>query len=137
MDKPDAANFPAPTILVFDDNHIKSQKLTQVLLERGYHVETAFSNAEAFTVLNQQRVNIIILDHLRPWLYGFDFCRRLKKGSGTAHIPVLLVVMLNDKLVRMRARELGITNVISRPMSDADFLQAIQETLMAEMHERD
>jgi len=56
------------TILIVDDNKEIVHSLGELLKFEGYRIETAYDGMEALEVLEQRRVDLILLDVMMPRL---------------------------------------------------------------------
>jgi two-component system, chemotaxis family, response regulator PixH len=117
------------TVLVFADNHFNCEWLVEMLTYAGYRALETFNTAEALALAKEKNVSAVVVDHLKPWLSAFDFCRFMKNDPTTAAIPILMVNALNDQLVRKTAHLLGVKGIINRSMSEASFLSAVKNVI--------
>jgi signal transduction histidine kinase/DNA-binding response OmpR family regulator len=78
------------TILVVDDESDVTSYLAAVLTSRGYRIVTAGSGAEALTLAEKQRPDLIILDVMMPGMTGWEVLRRLRE-SALAEVPVIVL----------------------------------------------
>ena len=79
-------------ILVADDERY-IVRLVQVKLERiGYEVVTAFDGKEALEKVDAEKPDLVILDHMLPYLHGFDVLERLRKNPATCELPVIMLM---------------------------------------------
>ena len=58
--------FPTQKILVVDDNPIALKVLSSALESKGYDVFTAVDGPEAFTIVRQEKPDLILLDIFFP-----------------------------------------------------------------------
>ena len=111
-------------ILVIDDDPRNIFAITAVLKSRGYKVIAASQMAEAFTLLDEQAVGIILMDMMMPDMDGYEAIPLLKKDPRYQSIPVISVTaqaMPGDKEKSMAA---GADGYVSKPV-DIDLLTNI------------
>ncbi|PIQ88445.1 MAG: hypothetical protein COV72_08270 [Candidatus Omnitrophica bacterium CG11_big_fil_rev_8_21_14_0_20_42_13] len=78
-------------ILVVDDNPNERAAVERVLLRSGYEVIQATSGREALLILNQRKIDCVLLDHLMPDMDGLEVARQIKKDERLKIIPVIML----------------------------------------------
>jgi diguanylate cyclase (GGDEF)-like protein/PAS domain S-box-containing protein len=68
----------AKTLLIVDDEADVSASLVRVLSDEGYRILTAHNANEAFDVLAQNTVHVVISDHRMPVMTGAEFLGKVK-----------------------------------------------------------
>src|SRR5260370_32194278 len=71
------------TVLVIDDLDINREVLRRLLEDDGYGVLCARRASEAMEILDQSRIDLVILDLLLPDGDGMEFCRRFRANRRT------------------------------------------------------
>src|SRR5947199_7813890 len=85
-----AAKNPA-TVLIVNDNQVQLDLLRELLEAEAYKIFVADNAERALEITSTVRLDIVISDVVRPGMNGMELCRRLKRDSRTAPIPVLLI----------------------------------------------
>jgi diguanylate cyclase (GGDEF)-like protein/PAS domain S-box-containing protein len=78
-------------VLVVDDDRASRNMMRLVLEEEGFDVATATSGHEALELASSGPPDVVMLDIQMPGMDGVETCRRLKRSSETAAVPVLFV----------------------------------------------
>jgi PAS domain S-box-containing protein len=104
----------ARTVLVIDDDPEACELMRRHLGEQGFTVRLANSGVEGLAMARLLRPDAITLDVLMPGMDGWETLAGLQADPLTAHIPVILVTMLDD---RSRGYALGAWEVLSKPVS--------------------
>lgn len=111
-------------LLVDDEERFLST--TKILLEkRGLAVSTAKSGIEALKVLDEKRIDIVILDVQMPGMDGVEVLRKIKQ-----RFPLLEVIMLTGHASLESAVEglkLGAFDYVMKPCNVPDMLEKIKE----------
>ncbi len=106
------------TLLVVDDVPENIATLAGVL--RGqYRVLFATRGQEALDIVQQQRVDLILLDVMMPEMDGYEVCRRLKADMATRDIPVIFVTAMGEDSDQARGLELGAVDYLLKPCAPA------------------
>jgi|BarGraIncu00222A_1022003.scaffolds.fasta_scaffold01538_6 Response regulator containing CheY-like receiver, AAA-type ATPase, and DNA-binding domains len=95
-----------------------------------------FDRAElALAWINNQTPDLVITDYKLPGLDGIEFIERLRSGYKSREIPVLMITMAGDLLLPTRARGVGATAFLRRPV-DHDLVRARIRSLLSRRHSR-
>jgi sigma-B regulation protein RsbU (phosphoserine phosphatase) len=103
------------SILVVDDNEINRDMLTRRLARLGYEMQSAPGGREALELLQEQRVDLILLDVMMPDMDGYEVLRRLKSDRAQREIPVLMISALDELDSVVRCIELGAEDYLFKP----------------------
>ena len=79
------------TVLVVDDDPTAVEVIAAFLPTPAYAVVRAYGGAEAITLAQRLRPDLIFLDLMMPDVSGFDVVEALQRNSETARIPILVV----------------------------------------------
>ena len=91
----------------------------------NYEVRTYLSGAEFLG--DAPNVGCLVVDYRMPGLSGLDLVSELRKRS--ISVPTILITATSDPLVERRAAELGISQVLHKPLSHRVLIDAISEEL--------
>ncbi|KAJ6645067.1 Response regulator PleD [Pseudolycoriella hygida] len=105
-------------VLVVDDIHSNVKLLEAKLLGEYYTVFTASNGQGALTMLEQNKIDIILLDVMMPDMNGFETCKKIKTNLSTTHIPVIMVTALSDTEDRVKGLEAGADEFLTKPIDD-------------------
>ena len=101
-------------ILVVDDEIINIKTVEHILKdEPDYQVIGVRTKEQAFDVLKEQKVNLVLVDLKSPDIGGLALSQRIKEKY---HIPVVL--MTSDRSVEIieKIMELGIDDYLTKPL---------------------
>lgn len=113
----------SPLILIADDVAANVELLVDQLTAMGYRTVTAVDGPSAMESAFIHLPDLCILDVSMPAgdlevdhrATGFEVCRRIKRDSRTARIPVIFVTALNDTTDRVKAIEAGGDDFLTKP----------------------
>ncbi len=117
------------TILIVEDNPAMSLMIRQSLEQDGYHFLEAKNGAEALTLYQQSKPDIILMDAVMPVMDGFKSCAQLQKLPGGNHTPVLMITGLSDTASVEHAFAAGAVDFIPKPVHWAVLRQRVRRTL--------
>jgi CheY-like chemotaxis protein len=111
------------TVLVVDDDVDWRQLLRESLEKAGYRVIEAPRGDVALTSVEQQRPDVVVLDHHMPGLNGLDVTARLR--TRWPLLPIVLMSAFGDAHVMERAHELGVTRYLDKPFPISTLVEQI------------
>jgi response regulator RpfG family c-di-GMP phosphodiesterase len=126
-----------PRILCVDDEPVNLKLFDAFLLPQGYDVLHAYNGRQALELIQEQKVDLVLLDVMMPDLNGFEVCRRIKDDPAYAHIPVIMITSLKFTKERIQGIEAGAEDFISKPIDQGEVLARIKMLLkMKELNEQ-
>jgi len=115
------------TILVVDDTEANIDMLLAILKE--YDVIPATSGEDALSLLEEEKVDLVLLDIIMPEMDGFDVCRQIKKNSNTTDIPVIFITAKDDEESIEEAYKIGGVDYITKPFRPRELLARVKTHL--------
>lgn len=117
-------------ILVADDSKLVLSLISSLIksLDEHYQVLTANNGAEAITVAENEKPDLILMDWQMPTMSGLDALKKIKESTVTQHIPV---VMLTASENTAEAFRFGATDFIQKPFQKEEFITRIKNILAA------
>jgi two-component system, OmpR family, phosphate regulon response regulator PhoB len=106
---------PGTSVLVIDDDADLQNVVGAMLRGAGFAVGAVSSAEEAFDDLRRSRPNLVVLDWNLPGMSGVDFCRRLRKDSSLARLPVLFLTAHSTTQDVVTAFAAGADDFVSKP----------------------
>ncbi len=118
------------TVLVADDT-ITTRTLQKSLLEMaGFRVITAKDGEEAFSLLQQEAVQVLVTDVQMPRLDGFDLTARVRNDPRFRNLPVILVTSLGSEADKARGIEVGAdAYIVKKEYEKGKILEVIRQLL--------
>jgi DNA-binding response OmpR family regulator len=89
-------------LLVEDDRFLLSLYSAKFVAE-GFAVAGALTAAEALTEAQSFKPDLILLDIMLPDEDGLSVLKKLKRGKGTANLPIVILSNLSEPTYREQA----------------------------------
>lgn len=116
-------------ILLVDDEVDFLTLMSRRLQSMGYVIETAPCGLVCLEKVHSFMPDLILLDLRMPRKDGWEVCEELSKSPSTKDIPVLLLTAMSQGDVEKRAAQLGVKEVLSKPLDSGKLFQLIKEHL--------
>ena len=114
------------TVLVVEDER-KIRDLVRSYLEReGIEVVSTSSGAEAITLAQRVRPDLVVLDLRLPDVPGEEVARELRRVS---QVPILMLTAKSGEEDRIRGLELGADDYVTKPFSPRELVLRVQAIL--------
>ena len=121
------------TILIVDDN-ADIRAYLRTILQGKYQVSEAADGQQGLAVANEIVPDIIVSDVMMPVMNGLEFCQRVKDGTATSHIPVILLTARALSSHQIEGYQSGADAYITKPFS-AELLLARIDNLLQSRHQ--
>ncbi|HEY4361535.1 MAG TPA: HD domain-containing phosphohydrolase [Bryobacteraceae bacterium] len=109
----------APTILIVDDIDLNRRLLKAMLKTAPYHILEAKRPSEAFSIMDREKVDLLIVDQAMPEMSGTDFCALVKNDRRTQLIPVLVTTSVQGVDNEVAGFESGADEFLIKPLHPA------------------
>jgi putative two-component system response regulator len=116
------------TILIVDDNETNIENL-MTLLENKYDLLAAIDGESAIELLEEEKVDLILLDIMMPGIDGFETCKRIKQNQELNNIPIIFITAKTDEDSIEKAYEVGGVDYITKPFRTREVLSRISTHL--------
>ena len=132
---PESASLSDVRVLVADDNATNRRMLVELLTAWRMRASSAASGFEALHLLRDahrrdQPFTLLIADAHMPEMDGFALCGRAL-GMPSLVESVVLMMTPADQEDLSRARHLGLTNLVTKPVRRAELRRAMLDALGA------
>lgn len=111
--------------LVEDDGAI-ARNLTRLLRSEDFAVTQASTQAEAFSILNEERFDLALVDVSLPDGNGFTVCTEIKE---TQDIPVIFLTASGDEASVVTGLNMGADDYITKPFRPRELVARIRAAL--------
>ena len=111
-------HFTAPDakVLVVDDNLV-NLKIARGLLEPyGMQVDVCKSGAQALTIADQNRYDLVFMDHMMPDMDGVETTSRLRGIAEYRDVPIVALTANAISGMREMFLEKGMNDFLSKPI---------------------
>ncbi|MCW1841528.1 response regulator [Prosthecomicrobium hirschii] len=115
-----------PHILVVEDDQEIRALVARYLKANGLRVTTAPAAREMDRILQEARIDLLVLDVNLPGEDGFSICRRLRNGTP---LPIIMLTARTEEIDRVLGLEMGADDYLGKPFSPRELLARIRAVL--------
>jgi len=123
---------PKPLVLIVEDDEPAKELLATYLESEGYEAAWATTGADALEQAARLAPDAITLDLLLPDGNGLKTLHQLKSDPATAHIPVIVVSILDE---RGMGFALGAAEYLTKPVEKEKLVAAVRKLIPASKSE--
>ncbi|HEY1382953.1 MAG TPA: response regulator [Dongiaceae bacterium] len=113
-------------ILVVDDDKEIRSLLSKFLAKNGLRVSVAAEGREMRRVLEEAKIDLIVLDIMLPGDSGLTLCGQLR---ATTTIPILMLTAVAEDTDRIIGLEMGADDYLAKPFNPRELLARIRAIL--------
>lgn len=114
-------------VLVIDDDPVVGKSFKRVLAGKGYAVMSVAGGAEALERLKHEDYDVVYADIKMPGMSGLEVTERIK--ASRPWLPVVIVTGYGSEANEARAKELGVSAFLRKPLSPEMIEGSAQEAL--------
>ncbi|MGF1513768.1 MAG: response regulator [Elainellaceae cyanobacterium] len=113
---PPSRRSTAPAVACVDDSPMVCQSLEQIVRSSGYEFVGILDASRAIAALLNRKPQVIFLDLIMPETNGYEICSQLRKTSQFKETPIIILTGNDGVVDQVRARLMGATDFISKPV---------------------
>lgn len=122
-------NSVKPLIACVDDSISVCQTLEKLLTAAGYRFVSINDGLRALTTLLSCKPDMIFLDLMMPNTNGYEICSQLRKAPSFRNTPIVILTGNNGVVDQVRARLVGASDFLSKPVDAGKVLSATSKYL--------
>ena len=116
-------------ILIADDDELIAEMACEVLIDAGHASGWVTDGEQAWTVIQNRRPDIILLDQDMPGISGVSLLRRIRGSSRFYDLPVIMFTAMKGEADEDRAIYAGAQDYIRKPFSPRELPARIERVL--------
>jgi signal transduction histidine kinase len=120
---------PRPSVLVVDDNPLIVDVVKGLLRSQNYGVLSSSDGHEAWELIQQKCVDVVICDVMMPRMGGYELYATLRADPHYMHIPFVFLTALDDQKEVGRGKEVGADDYLCKPFEPEELLAVVKGKL--------
>jgi len=116
-------------ILIVDDERNLRESLSEALSQAGYEVLTAANGKEAYSIIQEQELDLLLCDWRMPEMDGAALLNLLREEGRLVDLPTLVITAHGTSNNAIDAIQLGAYDFVTKPFDLDDVLITIRRVL--------
>lgn len=104
-------------ILIADDNKASRLLLSKLLEKLGYEVLSATDGVEAWEILQEEKISLVVTDWLMPNMDGLELCKHIREANFPHYIYIIMLTSKDSKLDIIEGMEAGADDFVVKPFN--------------------
>ncbi|MEM7065153.1 MAG: response regulator [Cyanobacteria bacterium P01_B01_bin.77] len=118
------------TMVVYvEDSSKDSQTMAQIIENAGYSYANISDSLQALPQLLEYKPQLIFLDLVMPMANGYELCAQIRRISAFRKTPIVIVTNNDGVIDRVRAKVVGASDFVSKPIGEQRILRVIRKYL--------
>lgn len=117
------------TVLLCDDELMNRKVASKILKKEGFDVVETENGKEALAVLENTKIDLILMDLMMPEMNGYEATEIIKNDDKISHIPLIIISALSDREAITKGLKLGANEYISKPFDITEFILRVKNAI--------
>ena len=117
------------TVLIVDDEFAIRDMIRMALEIAEFNCIEAETIQQAFTLIVDERPDLVLLDWMLPGGSGMELLRRLKRGESTREVPVIMLTAKTSEDNVIQGLDVGADDYITKPFAPRELIARIKALL--------
>jgi DNA-binding response OmpR family regulator len=113
------------SILYAEDEAFIRDIFSSLLKDRFKHVYLAENGKEAYELYKNKQPDILLLDHIMPFMNGLDVARLVRKENDT--IPIIVLTAHSEREQLLQAVNLKLETYLTKPVDPTTLIETLQK----------
>jgi CheY-like chemotaxis protein len=114
-------------VLVVEDNPLNMELILEILLSRGFVVDTVDDGEKAIKITEKFSYDLILMDIALPGIDGVEATRIIKRKPGYKDVHVVALTAFAMAGDKERLLNEGFNDYISKPLDIQDFIKKMDK----------
>jgi two-component system phosphate regulon response regulator PhoB len=116
-------------MLLVEDDAALAELLIWHFQREDFDVAQTPDGEEALILAQERTPDIVLLDWMVENLSGIEVCRRLRRMSETANVPIIMLTARGEEEDRVRGLETGADDYVTKPFSPRELIARVNAVL--------
>jgi two-component system phosphate regulon response regulator PhoB len=116
-------------LLLVEDDKALAELLVWHFERQDFDVRRTADGEEALLLAAEAVPDIVILDWMIEGVSGLEVCRRLRRSTETANVPIIMLTARGEEADRIRGLETGADDYVTKPFSPSELIARVGAVL--------
>ena len=117
------------TIITVDDSISVRQVISAILVDAGYKVLSYSNGPDALVKLQRMHADLLLVDYNMPQMNGIELVKEARSIESYKYTPIVMVTTECGKALKQKAKTVGVTGWIVKPVNPDKLLAAVKRTV--------
>ena len=113
-------------VLIVDDSKVALNLVDETLSSSGYEVIQASDGQEAWEIMKQSHIRLVITDWDMPEMDGIELCNKIRSGDFPGYVYIILLTSHDRKQDVLMGLSAGADDYISKPFDQSELKLRLQ-----------
>jgi two-component system, chemotaxis family, response regulator PixG len=135
--RPIANSLPSPSgqaklVICIDDSPQVCELMRSIITDAGYRFISIQDSTQALPRLLENKPDLIFLDLIMPKVNGYEICGQIRRVSGLAKIPIVILTGKDGLLDRLRSKVVGASEFVCKPITKESIDNSLRRYITSE-----
>ena len=116
-------------MLLVEDDAALAELLIYTFKREDFSVRHTADGEEALILAQESAPDIVLLDWMVESLSGIEVCRRLRRATETANVPIIMLTARGEEEDRVRGLDTGADDYVTKPFSPRELVARVGAVL--------
>ena len=116
-------------LLLVEDDRALAELLIWHFEREDFEVRRTGDGEEALLLASEETPDVIVLDWMIEGILGLEVCRRLRRRTETANVPIIMLTARGEESDRIRGLETGADDYVTKPFSPRELVARVGAVL--------
>ena len=116
-------------LLLVEDDRALAELLVWHFEREDFEVRRTGNGEEALLLALENVPDVVVLDWMIEGVLGLEVCRRLRRRSETANVPIIMLTARGEESDRIRGLETGADDYVTKPFSPRELIARVGAVL--------
>ena len=116
-------------LLLVEDDRALADLLVWHFERQDFDVARTGDGEEALLLAEESPPDVVVLDWMIEGISGLEVCRRLRRKTATANVPIIMLTARGEESDRVRGLETGADDYVTKPFSPRELIARVGAVL--------
>ncbi|MEM9265462.1 MAG: response regulator [Cyanobacteria bacterium P01_F01_bin.13] len=114
------------TILSVDDSPVVQTMIKRAIGDQ-YHLILANNAMDALSLLNREKIELLLLDVTMPDIDGLELCRTIRNINKFRDLPVIMLTAKDGMINKIKGQMAGSTHYLTKPIEHKKLMAVLEK----------
>ena len=122
----------SPLVMCVDDSPLIVKAVEKIVTNHNYRYISIQESMKVMPLVLRNKPDFIFLDLMMPVVNGYELCAKLRKAPSLKDVPIVILTGKDGLVDRMRAKLVGSTDFMAKPVEESAVLSMLDKHLGVE-----